>query len=190
MPILPPEPNLYPSDLLETPSSRGPGAGSNEGRWLVVHTKPRQEKSLARQARAAEIPFYLPLIPKQLRVRGRIVRSFAPLFSGYLFANVDEQQRVQLLQTNRVTDILSVPDDEQLTEELRHLDRLIAADAPLSIERKLSRGRRVRVKSGPFAGIEGTVISRRGKDRLLVAVTLLQQGASVEIDDFQVEPVY
>jgi len=44
------------------------------------------------------------------------------------------------------------------------------------------------VKAGPFAGLEGTVVVRRGETRLLVAVNFLQQGASVEIDDFVLEP--
>ena len=40
-----------------------------------------------------------------------------------------------------------------------------------------------------MAGMEGTVIKRRGVDRLLVVVKFLQQGASVQLEDFQVEPI-
>jgi hypothetical protein len=40
-----------------------------------------------------------------------------------------------------------------------------------------------------LAGVEGTVLSRRGGTRLLVAVNFLQQGASVEIEDFLLEPL-
>ena len=47
----------------------------------------------------------------------------------------------------------------------------------------------MRVTTGSFAGDEGTVITRRGRNRLLVAVTLLQQGVSLEIDDFMLEPI-
>jgi transcription antitermination factor NusG len=57
------------------------------------------------------------------------------------------------------------------------------------VESRLGPGRRVRVRNGPFAGLEGTVASRRGKTRLVLHVDFLQQGASVEIEDFQVEPV-
>ena len=34
----------------------------------------------------------------------------------------------------------------------------------------------MRIKSGPFVGMEGTVIKRRGRQRLLVVVGFLQQG--------------
>ena len=66
---------------------------------------------------------------------------------------------------------------------------LIESDAPLTIERRLNAGRRVRVKTGAMAGVEGVVISRRGNNRLLVAVKLLQQGVSVDVDDFLLEPL-
>jgi hypothetical protein len=37
--------------------------------------------------------------------------------------------------------------------------------------------------------LEGIVTKRRGVSRLLVAVNYLQQGASVEIEDFMVEVI-
>jgi hypothetical protein len=33
------------------------------------------------------------------------------------------------------------------------------------------------------------VLSRRGQTRLVIAVNFLQQGASVEIDDFLLDPI-
>ena len=50
-------------------------------------------------------------------------------------------------------------------------------------------GNRVRVRRGPLAGLEGAVLVRRGQTRLLVQVNFLQKGASVEIDDFLLEPI-
>jgi hypothetical protein len=47
----------------------------------------------------------------------------------------------------------------------------------------------VRIRTGPLAGMEGVVVKRRGGDRLLVVVKFLQQGASIQIEDFQVEPL-
>ena len=185
MPILPKEDNLHPPDLLATAYSK-----PDDAQWLVLHTKPRQEKTVARAALTRDIPFYLPLVRKQNRIRGKLVDSYTPLFSGYFFVLVNEEQRLQILKTNAIVHTLGVEDEEQLVSELRNLQMLISADAPVTIERKLEPGRWVRVKSGPMENTEGVVISRKGKTRLVVAVTLLQQGVSVEIDDFQVEPVY
>ena len=73
-------------------------------------------------------------------------------------------------------------------EELQ-ISRLIDTGAPLTVESRICPGDSVRIKSGPMAGLEGRVIHRRGKTRLLVAVKMLHQGVSLEIDDFQLEPL-
>jgi len=38
-------------------------------------------------------------------------------------------------------------------------------------------------------GLEGVVVRRQKTSRLVVAVSYLNQGVSVEIDDFMVEPI-
>jgi hypothetical protein len=38
-------------------------------------------------------------------------------------------------------------------------------------------------------GMEGIIVKRRGRTRLLVAVSFLQQGVSIEIDSYLVEPI-
>ncbi len=184
MPILPEEPTLYPETLLEEmaplPSSR---------RWWVLHTKPRNEKAVARSLLAFEIPFYLPLVEKANVCRGRRFVSQVPLFAGYVFLFGTDEERVASLTTNRVSKVLVVDDLEQLTDDLRQLQRLIASGTPLTIEQRLMPGDRVRVRSGPLIGLEGTIVKRHGITRLLVAVNLLQQGASVDIDICQLEPI-
>jgi transcription antitermination factor NusG len=82
-----------------------------------------------------------------------------------------------------------VEDQQQLRHDLLQVAKLIQTDAPLTVEKRLSAGDSVRIRRGPMEGLEGTIIQRRGKMRLLVAVTMLQQGVSVEIDDFLLEPL-
>lgn len=184
MPILRKEINLFPDALLDDlacqPSPR---------RWWVLYTKARQEKSLARELLVHQIPFYLPLIKKTTLRRGRRSSSYAPLLSGYVFMFGAEPERVRSLATNRVSRVLTVNDPERLLFDLRQLRQLIAANAPLTVESRLEPGNRVRVRQGLLLGLEGTVLVRRGTTRLLVAVDFLQQGASVEIDDYLLEPL-
>ena len=183
MPIIAREPNIYPDDFLEPTYQR-----DSVARGLLLYTRPRQEKALARDLLRLCLPFYLPLVPQRSQVRGRVVTSHIPLFSGYMFACVRDEQRLDLLRTNRLSQVIAVDDEQQLACELRHVEFLIASEKPVTIERRLEAGTRVRVKTGPLKGLEGVVACRRGKERLILAVTLLQQGASIEIDDFQVEP--
>jgi transcription antitermination factor NusG len=162
---------------------------SLDRRWWAVYTKARQEKAFARDLLRHEIPFYLPVVKKTLVYRGRRVRSRVPLFGGYVFLFGTDDERGTSLATSRVSRMLPVGDPEKLRSDLRELQRLIDAGIPLTIEGRLAPGRRVRVRRGPFEGIEGTVVKRRSGMRLVVHVDFLQQGASVEIEDYMVEPI-
>lgn len=184
MPILGKEPTIFPEELLDAES---PLAGDR--RWHAVYTKARQEKALAREMLQYRVPFYLPLISKEAVSRGRRSTSHIPLFTGYVFLLANEDERLRALQTNRISRILHVDDSDSLVHDLRQIRHLIASGAPLTVESRLAVGDRVRVKHGPFREIEGTVLKRRGTTRLLVAVNFLQQGASVEVEDFYLEPI-
>jgi transcriptional antiterminator RfaH len=183
MPLLREETSIYPDGLLDEPPQEQPR------RWFVLYTKARQEKALARDLVVHRVPFYLPLIKKTTAARGRRRTSFAPLFGGYVFLYGAEEERVRSLTTNRISRILSVDDPDQLVYDLRQIRQLIAANVPLTVESRIGPGQRVRVRHGAFAGIEGVVLKRRGTARLLVSINFLQQGASVEIDDFLLDPL-
>jgi len=184
MPILDEERSIYPDDLLD-----GLTDEDVDRDWWVLHTKPRQEKSVSRDLFALDIPFYLPLIKKTSTRRDRTVQSYIPLFASYVFMFASEEERIRCLKTNRVTQTLTIEDAEEFVHDLRQLRELIESEAPLTVESRLVPGDKVRVLNGSFAGLEGTVLNRRGKMRLLVAVNFLQQGASVEIDDYMLEPI-
>jgi transcriptional antiterminator RfaH len=184
MPILAEEPTLYPEGLLDEVA---PAEGDR--RWWAVYTRSRQEKSLARQLHALRIPYYLPLVPKASFSGGRRVKSLLPLFGSYVFMFADEVERLDALGTHRIAHVFKAPSVAEMTRDLRNVRSLIASGAPLTVEARLREGQRVRVKHGSLMGIEGMILSRRGEDRLLVAVEFLQQGVSILINDFQVEPV-
>jgi transcription antitermination factor NusG len=184
MPILREEPSLFPETLLEEAPQ-----DVADRRWLALYTKARQEKSVARELLKQQIPFYLPLVKKTTVSRNRRRTSQMPLFGGYLFIYGAEEERIRCLATNRISRVLAVEQPEQLVFDLRQFQRLIAANAPLTIESRLAPGRRVRVRQGAFVDLEGVVLKRRGETRLLVAINFLQQGASFEIDDFLLEPL-
>lgn len=188
MPILQSETYRYPDQLLNEGECRGLKDGP-ERNWWVLQTKPRQEKSVARALLAKQVPFYLPIVKKDNFCRGRRTRSHIPLFSSYAFFFGDESERIAALETNRIAQMLSVTDQEEMWKDLRQIARLIEADAPLTLEARLGAGRRVRIKAGPLKGVEGTVLDRRSGARLLVSVRFLQAGASIEIEDYMLEPL-
>ncbi len=184
MPILTAEADLFPDDLFEDEEL----LASSENRWWVLYTKSRREKELMRRLRALEVPFFGPTVEHRSRTPGgRVLKSYLPLFPNYVFMLADATQRYAALTTNCVSRDLPVACGDELECDLRQLRRLIQTGVPLVAERYLDAGVRVRVRTGPLEGLEGTVLQRRGDTRLLVAVRFLQQGASVQLDECELE---
>jgi transcription antitermination factor NusG len=185
MPLLPLETYIAPDDLLDTPIL--PEADSAS--WWVLHTRPRAEKSLARHFLARNLSFFLPLYLRQWRSRGRLFRSYMPLFPGYIFLHGDAQTRLRALETNQVVHTIAVADPDQLRADLVRVYRMMQAGMLLAPEEQLQPGAAVEVIAGPLAGLEGKIL-RRGKQlRFFVEVRLLQCGVSVEIEGWMIRPL-
>ena len=186
MPILAREFDLYPEDLLDR-TSLGEETVTN---WWALYTISRREKELMRRLRAWAVPFYGPITAKCNRSpSGRVRTSYVPLFPNYVFMYADASCRHTALTTNCVSRTIKVRDGAELTRNLRQIYRLIESGVPLTAEARLQPGRRVRIRSGALYGQEGMIIRRQGKTHLVVAVNFLQQGASVLLEDFEVESV-
>jgi transcriptional antiterminator RfaH len=143
-----------------------------------------------RRLRAMGIGFYSPLVERRNKSpAGRVRKSYLPLFPGYVFMRGEEEVRHRALTTNCISKTLTVTDGEALSADLRQIRRLILSNVPLTPEARIQPGTPVRVRGGPLAGVEGIVVRRQNKERLLVAVRFLQQGASLLLEDFQVEEI-
>lgn len=185
MPILDRETDLYPDDLLE----REPGSDPDQV-WWSVYTRSRHEKELMRRLLKMHISFYSPTISKRYKSpSGRLRNSFIPLFSNYVFLFGSINDRYDALTTNCVSTIHEIPDQSQLIHDLRQIRDLINLQVPLLPETRIQPGQRVRVRSGRLKGMEGTVLRREGEVRLLVAVNFIQQGASILLDDCELEVI-
>src|ERR1022692_3777187 len=174
MPILPVEPEQFPHNLFD-PEWACPADRS----WWVLHTRPRQEKSLARQLHAAQVPFYLPLTPRGVRVRNRMVTSYIPLFTSYVFLLASQEERVAVLATGRVVNSIQVTNQEQLVSDLVQVSRLIHTGAALTAEDQMIPGATVEIQSGPLAGLKGKIVQQASRCRFIVEVNFIQRDVSV-----------
>lgn len=185
MPILSLEPDLFPSDLFAT----GAQSSAPDRVWWILHAKPRQEKSLARQLHTSRIPFYLPLTPRRLLVRNRWLTSHIPLFPGYVFLFADQQERLASLATSRVVSTIRVSDQGQLHRDLLQVHLLIASGASVAAEERLLPGSFVEIQSGPLAGLRGKIVQEASRRRFIVEVDFIQRGASVLLEGSSLLPV-
>jgi transcription antitermination factor NusG len=186
MPILPAEPDMYPPDLWHNGAAHPNGSN----RWWCLHAKPRQEKAAARTLRKLRIAHYLPQVMHENRTPGgRKICSVIPLFPGYLFLLGDDHQRVQALQTNHLVNVLEVPDQDVIASDLRQIQQLVNSGLPVVAEPTYPVGTRIRIMSGPLNGIVGTVVRRGKRDQFVAVVHFLGRGATVDLQDWQVEAV-
>ena len=160
------------------------------GLWWVAHTKSRNEKALAHDLIAKNISYFLPMTWRVWRRSRRTMRSLLPLFSGYLFFCGGENQRLELLRTNRVANVIEVKDQQKLLGELVQIEQALRAGAPLTPYKYIKAGQRCRVIAGPLFGLEGIVIKTKNITRLVLQIDMLGQAASVEIDIDMVEIIH
>ena len=159
------------------------------GKWWVAHTKSRNEKALAHDLINREINYFLPMSWKVRRKSRRTIKSLLPLFSGYVFFCGDENQRLELLRTDRGANLIEVINQQQLIDELVQIERVLRAGEPITPHKYLKKGQKCRVIAGPLMGIQGIIVTLKGQTRLVLQVDMLGQAASVEIEIDMIEPV-
>lgn len=173
MPILKPEPDIYPHDLL---TSEAP----HEGQWWVAHVRSRQEKVLARHL-MGRVGFYLPQSAQQTLRAGRKFTSYVPLFGGYVFVHATAEERRVAFASGVIVSMLDVVDQQQLASELAQLHAFQTSGALLAPHAWLGPGDPVTITDGVFKGYRGTITRERGTERLVVSVSMLRQSVSVEL---------
>ena len=160
------------------------------GCWWLLHTKPRNEKALARDLYDCGLNYFLPLVTAARRYGRRRVELLIPLFPGYLFLRcLSEDERFAALTTSRVVRMIEINDQACIRTELEQLRRVLTAGKKMDLYPSIKRGRRCRVMSGSLKGLEGVVTTRRNNGRIFLSVGALGQSAMVNIDVACLEPI-
>jgi transcriptional antiterminator RfaH len=161
-----------------------------QGTWWVAHTRSRNEKAVAWAMAGKEISYFLPMTWKVSRKKGRTIRSLLPVFSSYVFFCGQEKDRLEALKTNRVATIIPVFEQARLVAELLPIEKALRAGKTLTPCEYIKVGRRCKVIAGPLMGMEGIITQQGEKNlRLVLAVEMLGQATSVEIDADMLEPL-
>ena len=178
--------------MSENPPMFPPGISSITGitgQWRVAHTKARCEKAFAWDLLRRKIDFFLPLIERTRIYRGRKRKVLIPLFPSYVFFCGSDEDRYKALLTDHLCQTLEVSDQKHFIEELQAIELAILNKASLEIYPQPAIGQRYRITAGALKGLEGVVIQKSKRTRLVLEVKLLGQGAVMEIDSELLEPV-
>src|SRR5687768_11739103 len=155
---------------------------TSAGTWYVLRTRSRQEKILSQDLSAKNVAHFLPLITCTKYYGGRRARVEVPLFPGYLFLRGSLDDAYAVDRSGRVAQIILVPNQRRLDDELRNIHVALSSNAVLSPYPYLAVGVRVEVREGPFRGLRGVIEDHASKQRLILQVETLGQAVSVEID--------
>ena len=159
--------------------------------WYAVYTVPQHEKSALKQLDIREIESFLPTY-ETVRVwkNRQRMKLILPLFPTYLFVHINSRERVNVLQSPGVLQIVgnsregvSLPDSE--VEFLRS-DFCRQRIEPY---RDLVIGEKVRIKSGVMQGLQGTLVRKSNSLRFVLTLELINQHAAIQVDAEDLEPV-
>ena len=124
----------------------------------------------------------------------RSVEFTIPMFQGYVFAQIQTQNKITLLESRHSAQIIT-PDDKtenNLVFELNDIRRLIQAtvEGKLLIRPEIKVGNVVQIRSGPLVGLSGIVSLRNKLARITVNVEMIGYSVSVDLDANEVEIEY
>jgi transcription antitermination factor NusG len=162
-----------------------------EPRWYAAYTSANHEKRVAQQLGVRSLEHLVPLYESVRRWKDRRVRLQLPLFPGYVFVRLDLRDRLQVLQVPGVAKLVGFNGMPTVIpqEEIEALRRSLGNGVRAVPHPYLKLGRRVRVKTGSLAGLEGVLLRRKNSTRFVISLDLIMRSVAVEIEGSEVEAV-
>ena len=150
-------------------------AETNNTAWYVVHTKPKQEGRALENLQNQGFTCFLPTMQVQKLRNQRVQVVTEPMFSRYLFIQLDDQSQNwgPIRSTFGVSKLVSFgPQPAKVPPEFV---AFLKEAPPETLERMFAPGDTVQVAAGPFQGLEGRYLAHDGETRAFVLIELLGQ---------------
>ncbi len=157
--------------------------------WLAAYTLPRHEKMVVRHFEVREIEYFLPLY-KAIRKwkNGCKMEVEFPVFSNYVFVYVDRNRSKRVLD---VPGVLAFAGSRMLPARVPESEiEWLRYDLPLrrfEPHPYLGVGSKVRIKSGPLAGMSGVLTRKKSGLRVVLSIDLIRQSVAVEVGADEIE---
>jgi transcription antitermination factor NusG len=159
--------------------------------WYALRVRSRFENTVATHLRGRGYEPLLPLYKSQRRWSDRSKEIELPLFPGYVICKFNPLNRLPILSIPGIVHVVGigrtpVPIDES---EIAAIQAAVKSGLPSQPWPFLQVGQRVRIEYGPLCGLEGILLDFRGRQRLVISVTLLQRSVAVQVDGAWVRPM-
>ena len=158
--------------------------------WYALYTRHQHEKNAAQILSNKGFETFLPLYLATHCWKDRKKSLWLPLFPCYVFVHTDLNRSAEALKTSGVFAFVSSAGRPAMISH-QEIDavRQVVLWSRAEPHPFLRTGDRVRIKVGSLAGIEGILIRKKNKFRLVISVELLSKSVAVEIDVSAVEHV-
>ena len=153
-------------------------------KWYALYTKPRWEKKVNLVLNNKGIESWCPVkkTEKQWSDRKKIIEE--PLFTSYVFVNIDESERTKVLMTDGILNFVyhvgkpAVIRNEEIDLIKKYLSETQASVSIQSLG-SLDENTRIKVNHGVFMDSTGTVL-KGTKKKVFVKLESLGQVMIVE----------
>jgi transcription antitermination factor NusG len=159
--------------------------------WFALQIRMRYEQFAAEHLRSKGYDPFLPVYTCRRRWSDRIKKIDLPLFPGYLFCRFDLQNRLPILVTPGVIQVVGSGKSPIAVDdaEIAAIQAIVQSGLPREPWPFLQIGQKVRIASGPLSGYEGILLNLKGNHRLVLSVSLLKRSVAVEVDSAWVSPI-
>ena len=160
------------------------GMRNQQWPWFAILARTGREKNATILLENAGYECYLPVVKFTRQWSDRLKEIELPLFPGYLFCRMNPHNRLPVLMTPGVIQIVGIgktpiPVEEQ---EIDAIQRVGKSGISLMPWPYLQVGHVARIEDGPLRGMTGIVIRIKSGLKLVLSVSLLQRSIAVEID--------
>ncbi len=152
--------------------------------WFALCTKPRHEFKAAAQLQENEIEFYLPTITTTRRWSDRRKKITEPIFKGYIFAHVNEKERIISLEQPAIIRCVVFEGKPAVIPawQIESIKKMLEESLDIFVSDKIPKGSKVKVISGPFNGVIGVVTLNPNNGRMLaVSIDMLHRSVLVNL---------
>lgn len=153
--------------------------------WYAVYVRSRHEKTIYHSLIEKKVETSLPLIKQFRQWSDRKKKVEVPLFRGYVFVKIDlTKDKFTVLETQGVVKFIGINGHPSVIDknQMYWLNAIVDLSDTIQHEEEIPLGEKVKVVVGPFRGLEGKVIQRKNRTRLVIVIDAIMQAASVEID--------
>jgi transcriptional antiterminator RfaH len=162
--------------------------------WFVIHTKPNEEKKAFENLINQKFTCYMPMYLREIIIKNKIKIIPSPLFSRYLFIEVNDksiQKNIGLIRsTLGVQQLLKTGEnptkiDTEIIMELKRAEK----DRSKKIKKHFKQGEIVQIQSGPFKGIKAIFECEDANERAILFFELMQKPTQISVNKVNIKKI-